>query len=186
MSENIQPQTSLEDFFKLPETNPVSEFIKGEIIQKPIRQAEHSLLQLEICEAINRAAKTQKIAIAFPELRCTFGDESIVPDVSVFRWEKIPIQSSGRIAQRFEIYPDWAIEILSPQQKQTFVLKKLLHYSQSGTDLGWLIDSETESILVIFPGQQVEIFQGSTQLPVIYGIPLKLTAQQIFSWLTLS
>ncbi|MBE9226087.1 Uma2 family endonuclease [Phormidium sp. LEGE 05292] len=186
MSENIQPQTSLEDFFKLPETNPVSEFIKGEIIQKPIRQAEHSLLQLEICEAINRVAKTQKIAIAFPELRCTFGGESIVPDVSVFRRERIPLQSSGRIAQRFEIYPDWAIEILSPEQKQIFVLKKLLHYSQNGTDLGWLIDSETESILAIFPGQQVEIFQGATQLPVISGIPLELTAKQIFNWLTLS
>ncbi|XWK85903.1 MAG: Uma2 family endonuclease [Phormidium sp.] len=186
MSENFQSQTTLEDFFKVPETNPPSELIKGEVIQKPIRQGEHSLLQLELCEAINRVAKKPKIAIAFPELRCTFGGESIVPDVSVFRWEKIPIQPSGRIAKRFEIYPDWAIEILSPDQKQIFVLKKLLHYSQNGTELGWLIDTDTESILAIFPGQQVEIFQGATPLPVIYGIPLEITAEQVFSWLTFS
>ncbi|MFB2836936.1 Uma2 family endonuclease [Floridanema evergladense] len=186
MTGNIQSKSSLEDFFKSPETNPASEFIKGEIIQKPIRQGEHSLLQLEICEEINRVAKKPKIAIAFPELRCTFGGESIVPDVSVFRWERIPTKSSGRIANRFEIYPDWAIEILSPDQKQTLVLSKLLHCSQNGTELGWLIDLDTESIIAMFPGQQIEIFQGTNQLPVINGIPLELTAKQIFSWLSFS
>ncbi|MGA9381587.1 MAG: Uma2 family endonuclease [Phormidium sp.] len=184
MNKNIQSQNSLEDFFQFPETKPALEFINGGIIQKPIRQGEHSLLQISICDAINQVAKSQKIAIAFPELRCTFAGESIVPDVSVFHWERIPVQSSGRIANRFEIYPDWAIEIVSPDQKQTLVLKKLLHCSRNGTDLGWLIDAETESILAIFPGQQVEIFQGASQLPVINGIPLQLTAEQIFSWLT--
>lgn len=186
MNENIQSPNRLEDFFNFPETNPASEFIKGEIIQKPIRQGENSLLRLEICEAINRVAKSQKIAIAFPELRCTFGGESIVPDLSVFRWERIPVQSSGRIANSFEIYPDWAIEILSPDQKQTLVLSKLLHCSQNGTELGWLIDSETESIITIFPNQRIEIFQGATKLPVIEGITLELTAEQLFTWLTFS
>jgi hypothetical protein len=33
---------------------------------------------------INQTAKTQKIAYEFPELRCTFGDRSIVPDVAIF------------------------------------------------------------------------------------------------------
>lgn len=66
------------------------------------------------------------------------------------------------------------------------MLGKLLHCSQNSTELGWLIDSATESIIAIFPGQQVEIFQGATQLPVIDGIPLQLTAEQIFSWLTFS
>lgn len=97
MTEKIQSQTTIEDFFKVPETNPPSELIEGEVIQKPIREGEHSLLQLELCEAINRVAKEPKIAIAFPELRCTFGGESIVPDVSVFRWKRIPLQSWGEL-----------------------------------------------------------------------------------------
>ncbi|HEY9850525.1 MAG TPA: hypothetical protein V6D28_13755 [Leptolyngbyaceae cyanobacterium] len=49
--------------------------------------------------------------------------------------------------------------------------------------MGWLIDSETESILTMFPGQQIEIFTGSTQLPVMKGIQLELTAERVFSWL---
>ena len=182
----IKPKPNLEEFLKLPETKPASEFINGEIIQKDMPQGEHSLLQVEVCEAINRVAKSQKIAYAFPELRCTFGGESIIPDISVFRWERIPILPSGKIANRFEIHPDWAIEIVSPDQNHTKIISKLLHCSRNGTELGWLIDSQIETILVMFPGQKIELFTGSTQLPVIAGIDLQLTVEQVFSWLNFS
>ena len=116
MTALIKPKPSLEHFLKLPETKPASEFLSGQIIQKPRPQGEHSTLQGELCTAINQIAKVHKIACAFPELRCTFGGASIVPDVAVFRWERIPFLPSGRIANRFEIHPDWSIEILSPEQ----------------------------------------------------------------------
>ena len=95
---------TLEKFLKLPETKPPSEFINGEIIPKPMPQGQHSLIQIELCQAINQVANTNKIAKAFPELRCTFGGASIIPDISVFRWARIPIESSGKIAHRFETH----------------------------------------------------------------------------------
>lgn len=185
MSTVTQP-LSLEEFLKLPETQPASEFVNRKIIQKPMPQGEHSLIQAELCQTINSVAKPQKIAIAFPELRCTFGGASVVPDIAVFRWERIGRESSGRIANRFETYPDWAIEILSPDQRQTKVLENLLHCSEYGTELGWLIDPQDESILAIFPNQRVQLFRGTTQLPIINEINLKLGAEEIFAWLTLS
>lgn len=176
---------TLEEFLKLPETKPASEFIHGEIIQQPMPQGEHSLIQTTLCEVINGIAKKHKIAIAFPELRCTFGGQSIVPDVAVFRWERIPLTASRRIVNRFEIQPDWVIEILSPDQRQTKVLGNLLHCSRNGTELGWLIDSQEESVLAVFPGQQVAVYEGSAQLPILNGIELELTVEQIFGWLTI-
>jgi len=181
-----QPKLTLNDFLKLPETKPASEFINGMIIQKPMLQGKHSRVQAKLCEVINQVAEPDKTAYAFPELRCTFGGESIVPDVAVFRWEQIPVQSSGRIANRFEIHPDWAIEILCPDQSETKVLGNLLHCSRCGTELGWLIDSAEDTVLAVFPGQRVELFKGSAQLPILEGIELALTADQIFSWLTFS
>lgn len=176
---------TLEEFLKLPETKPALEFINREIVQKPMPQGEHSLLQGEFCEVINQGAKPQKIARAFPDLRCTFGGESIIPDVSVFRWDRIPVEPSGRVANRFEIHPDWAIEILSPDQSQTKVLSNLLHCSQYGTELGWLIDPREESILVIFLAQRVQLLRGTTSLPILNGTALELTVEQVFSWLML-
>ncbi|AFY33477.1 Uma2 family endonuclease [Calothrix sp. PCC 7507] len=180
-----QPQLSLDDFLKLPETEPASDFVNGEIIQKPMPQAEHSRLQMKLGNVINNVTESPKIAYAFSELRCTFGGASIVPDLAVFRWERIIKTASGRLANRFEIHPDWAIEILSPDQKLKKVLSKLLHCSRNGSELGWLLNPEDESVLAVFSGQRVELYEGADKLPVIEGIELELTAEQVFGWLSL-
>lgn len=184
MTPVIKPKLTLAEFLQLPETKPASEFINGKIIQKLMPQGEHSRLQSKLCMVINQITEAPKIAYAFPELRCTFGGDSIIPDVTVFRWERIPFKPSGKIANRFEIHPDWAIEILSPDQRQTKVLGNLLHCSRHGSELGWLIDPEEESILAVFPGQRVEVFEGTNQLPILRGIELELTVEQVFGWLT--
>ena len=176
---------AIDEFLQLPETKPASEFIHGEIVQKPMPQGEHSLLQGTLCETINQIVKPQKIAKAFPELRCVFGGLAIVPDIAVFRWERIPRSPSGRIANRFEIHPDWAIEILSPEQRYRKVLGKLLHCAEYGTELGWLLDAEDESVLVVDRDRRVREFTNSDRLPVLTGINLDLTVEQVFSWLSL-
>jgi Uma2 family endonuclease len=176
---------TLTAFLEQPETKPAAEFVNGAITQKPMPQGEHSLLQGELCKVINEVAKASKIAMAFPELRCTFGGQSIVPDVAVFRWQRIPVKASGRIENRFFLPPDWAIEILSPDQSQTRVLGNLLHCSAQGTELGWLVDPEAESVLVVLPEQRVQLLTGEAQLPTLPEVPLGLSAAQLFGWLTL-
>ena len=179
------PLLTLDAFLQLPETQPASEYINHRAIQKPMPQGEHSLLQVALCKAIDGAAEPQRLAKAFSELRCVFGGAAIVPDVSVFRWQRIPRTSSGRVANRFEHYPDWAIEILSPDQAQTKPLEKLLHCAEQGTELGWLIDPDAESILTLSSESQIKLFRGTQSLPVLTGLDLFLCANDVFSWLHL-
>ena len=96
---------TLAEFLKLPETKPASEYINGQIIQKPMAQGEHSTIQGELIIFINAVLKPQKVARAYPELRCTFGGRSIVPDVAVFTWERIPRKENGRVAIYFQLLP---------------------------------------------------------------------------------
>ncbi len=182
MTTAVKPIT-LEEFLQLRETEPASEYIDGQIKQKPMPQGEHSRLQGKLVTTINEVTETQKIALALPELRCTFGGATIVPDISVFRWERIPRQESGRIANRFESHPDWAIEILSPDQSQTKVLRNLLHCCKNGTELGWLILPEEAGILTVHPNQRIELFANLDPLPILGNIDLSLTVEQVFSWL---
>ena len=93
---------TLEEFLKLPETKPASEYIDNRIIQKPMPQGKHSVIQGEFVTVSNAVLKPERIARAFPELRCTFGGRSIVPDVSVFVWDRIPRDANGEIGQRLE------------------------------------------------------------------------------------
>lgn len=185
MSIATSTEISLDNFLKLPETKPASELINGHIIQKPMPQGEHSTIQTDLVEAINRVVRAPKIARAYTELRCLCGRNVVVPDISVFYWERIPITESGKVANRFEIQPDWTIEILSPEQSQTVVMAKILNCLANGTKLGWLIDPAESAIVVIFPDSRVDIFVGERQLPVLEGIDLVLTPSQIFGWLQL-
>ncbi|MBL1209703.1 Uma2 family endonuclease [Geminocystis sp. GBBB08] len=185
MITTLKTSLTLEEFLQQPETKPPQEFINGEILQKPMPQGEHSTIQSEFISTLNRIVKPKKIAYAFPELRCNFGGRSIIPDVVVFSWARIPRTEKGRIVNRFNTYPDWSIEILSPDQSYVKVLDNLLFCSEYGTQLGWLINPEEEIILVIFPEQKVKLFRGDDSLPVLENIDLKLTVNDVFNWLNI-
>lgn len=174
---------TLQEFLLRPETKPASEYIDGEIIQKPMPKGRHSRLQGKLCAAINQVAEDQLIAYAFPELRCSFGDRSIVPDVAVFQWQRIPFHTNGEVPDNFELPPDWTIEILSPEQKPNKVIGNILHCLRHGCQLGWFIDPNDRSVLVFKPCQQPELMQQCDRLPVLESIELELTVEQVFGWL---
>ena len=177
---------TLEDFLKLPETKPASEYIEGEILQKPMPKAKHSRLQLRTCNEINQVTETPKIAYAFPELRCTFDGRSIVPDIAVLLWEQIEFDESGEPVNDVLIAPYWTIEILSPQQSSNRVTRKIIRCLKHGCQLGLLIDPDDRSILAFLPNQQPQFCEGGEIVPVPENIPLYLTAEQIFAWLKMN
>lgn len=185
---NTQSQSlTLEDFLKLPETKPASEYINGEIVQKPMPQGKHSKLQGKIVTAINELTESQKIALAFPELRCTFGGRSIVPDVAVFTWQRIPVDENGDVANVFTTAPDWMIEILSPGQSLAKVTRNILHSLTYDCQLGWLIDPDEKLVIAYPAGKQPELFeQANDSLPVPgFLAKLQFKLEDLFNWLKL-
>ncbi|MFH7244473.1 MAG: Uma2 family endonuclease [Spirulina sp.] len=176
---------TLEEFLHQPETEPASEYIDGLVLQKPMPQGEHSAIQTELAPAINQVVKPPQVARAFTELRCTFGGRSIVPDISVFQWPRIPRRDNGSIENVFALAPDWMIEILSPDQSQTRVTKNILHSLDHGTQMGWLIDPSERSVFVYWPDQATLVYdQPQAELPVpAFAQGFTLSVERLFSWL---
>jgi Uma2 family endonuclease len=176
---------TLAEFLQLPETKPASEYINGQIIQKPMPQGKHSKLQGQLVTVINNIAEKQQIALALPELRCTFDGRSIIPDIAIFTWSRIPLDEEGDIANVFAAHPDWTIEILSPDQSQTKVTSNILHCLNSGCQMGWLIDPSEKSVFAYPAGKQPVFIQESEQIiPVPEFIAdLKLSVAELFAWL---
>ncbi len=179
---------TLAEFLQQPETKPASEYIDGQVLQKPMPKGKHSLLQTRLSAMLNGELQPQQVAWALVELRCTFGDRSIVPDITVFQWSRLPCDTNGEIANVIDTYPDWVIEILSPDQSQTRVTKNILHCLHHGTQLGWLIDPDEKTVLVYFPPDQVRIFDQPTNPlpPPPFAPRFSLTIQELFSWLTIA
>ena len=182
----VKPQLTLENFLALPETEPYSEYVDGKTGQKPMPQGEHSVIQTFLSGRINEVGKPSKIALALTELRCNINGRSYVPDISVFTWERIPTTSTGRIANRIDTYPDWMVEILSPEQSANKAIKKIMVCLESGTQLAWLVDPDDESVLIFKPQQFPEMKSEGDTLPVLEQLSmLGLSARELFSWLSI-
>jgi Uma2 family endonuclease len=176
-------QRTLAEFLQLPEIQPAAEFVAGEIIQKPMPQGKHSRLQSKICEHVNRCTEPDEIALALPELRCSFNGRSIVPDVAIFRWARIPFTGNGEVLNTFSAAPDWMIEILSPERSKTKVIDKLVFCIEQGTELGWLIDPDERAVIGYQPDRLPRIYRGADPLPVLSGLDWQLTVDRVFGWL---
>ncbi len=186
MITSVKPtsQLSLEEFLRLPETKPASEYINGQIYRKPMGQIKHSTIQSCLSFEINRVGRPNRLAGAFTELRCTFGGRSLVPDIAVVERSRLPRQDNGLVENKFEAAPDWVIEIVSPEQNYSRLIEKITFCLKNGSQLGWLIDPEDECLIAFQPNQQPEVRYNSEPLPVLNILTdLHLSAKEIFGWL---
>jgi Uma2 family endonuclease len=181
---------TIEEFLELPETKPAREFIDNQIVSKPMPKGQHSIIQRQLIIFLSANLSPHKIARVFPELRCTFGGHSIVPDIAVFTESKIPRLANGKIANTFNLAPDWTIEILSPDQSATKVLKNISYCLEHGSQMGWLVDPESESVFISESGNQFSIIDDpaiSLPFPLfasMLDLSTVLTVGEIFAWLS--
>ncbi|MDZ8222284.1 MULTISPECIES: Uma2 family endonuclease [unclassified Nostoc] len=180
----LSSNLSLTEFLQLPETKPASEYIDAKIYQKPMPQGKHSRIQTRLSTEINQESEPEQKALALTELRCTFGGRSLVPDIAVFEWSRLIVDEDGEIANKFQTYPDWIIEILSPDQFPNRVIDKILFCINHGTKLGWFIDSNDKSVMVFQPNKLPEVKYNNDKLTVLDVLTdWQITPADIFSWL---
>jgi Uma2 family endonuclease len=176
---------SLAAFLELPETQPASEYIDGQIIQKPIPQGKHSRLQKRLIYKIESVLLSAGVAEAFPELRCSFGGRSGVPDVVVLQKGSMTYDADGEIANVVKVAPDWTIEILSPDQDYKKVAKNISHCLDHGCQMGWLIDPEEKTVVVSPQESRSRVFEAADALLPVpdWAVGVELTVGELFGWL---
>ena len=183
MAQALSKPLTLPECLEQPETKPASEYINGKIIQKSMPEGRHSLLQGNLCATINQVVEEPKLAYAFPELRCSFGGRSIVPDVAVFKWDRFPFAHEGEVLDNFVLPPNTAAEVLSPELLPNRVLGNILHYLEHASHLGWFVGPDAISILVLLPQQQSGLSQEKQLLPFFCNVDIILTVCQVLDLL---
>lgn len=179
-------QMTLEEFLALAEQQPALEFEDGVVTRKVSPKGKHSLIQVSLAELINGSTRAKRQAIALTELRSSFGGRSYVPDVSVYRWERIPRDDDGTIANDFTEPPDVAVEIVSPEQRVNALIRRCLWYVSHGVAVALLVDPEDESIVVFRAGPSTEALAESDTIDLSDVAPgLSLTVRQVIGSLTL-
>jgi len=60
-----------------------------------------------------------------------------------------------------------------------------LHFCGVSRKPNWWLDPDEETVLLVLPEQRVQLLKGAQALPVLAGLPLELTVEQVLGWLTL-
>jgi|SRR5579859_4245002 len=178
---------TLDEFLKLPEEEPSLEYVDGEVTQKVSPQGRHGLLQFEIARLLDNLARPGKLARVLTELRSTFANASTVPDVSVYLWQRIPIQPTGAVADRFFDPPDLVVEIVSPEQSTNVLLRRCLWYVANGVRIALLVDPDDESVVLFRPNRAPVALRGDDRIEIDEVLPgSELTAALIFETLRMT
>jgi Uma2 family endonuclease len=172
---------SLEEFLRLPEEEPALEYDEGEVTQKVSPRARHSLLQGELSTLITQFGRPRKLALAFPELRTTYDRRSTVPDVAVYVWNRIGRTPDGQYADEYFTPPDIAIEVTSPEQSSTSLVRKCVWYLAHGVRIALLVDPDDLTVLLFRPGAPPQPLRGDDPIDVADVLPgFELTVSALF------
>lgn len=181
---------TLAEFLELPEEKPALEYFEGEIRRKMAAKRTHAWIQFEIAAWVNTFARSKKVALAFPEVRTTFGGASLVPDVAVYRWARIPVTPFGKIADtspdpQLEV-PDIAIEILSPKQSLRYLTRRCQQFLAHGAAAALIIDPIRETIRLYRHESPEQLLTGEMRVDLDQVLPgFELTPKALFDTLYL-
>jgi Uma2 family endonuclease len=173
---------TLEEFLRLPEEEPALEYWHGEVTQKVSPKGPHGALQFGFGHRIENFTLPRRLARAFTETRVVLAGVSTVPDLVVYRWERIPRDADGQIAEDFTTPPDIAVEILSPGQSRPKVIERCRWYVENGVLLAIFADPRRRTVRLFRPGGDSGDRRGTDQLDLSDVIPgFVLTVDDFFA-----
>lgn len=173
---------TLEQFLRLPPEEPALEYWRGEVTQKVSPKGPHGALQYGFGRRIDDVGPLRRLVRVFTETRVTFAGASTVPDVIVFRRERVPRDSAGRVAEDFTVPPDIAVEVLSPGQSRRDVIERCRWYSQNGVPLGIYADPFRGIASLFRAGSDSGELRGADRLDLGEILPdFSLTVDEFFA-----
>jgi Uma2 family endonuclease len=180
---------TLEEFLALPETEPPSEFICGEVTQKPMPSPYHAILVAEISRLLGNHLHETMAGMVMSDARHAQRAEhrAYLPDVGVILKERLPRDRRTLERGPLELVPDLAIEVLSPDDRPNRVAEKLAFYLRNNTPLVWVIDPIERTLDAHRPAQPStthhlgEVIDAAPVLP-----DFRLDLNQLFSSLNLT
>ncbi len=167
---------TMDEFLALPEEKPYREYFRGEVWEKPMPNELHGECVFQLSLAIGNYLAESGEGRGASEVRHADRSQDWVylPDLQVTLSANRTSASRGAVDRA----PDFAIEVLSPDDRTSRVLAKVGLYLASGTQLLWVIDPELETVTVYRPGESINVHGISDTIdakPVLRDFTLDLS-----------
>jgi Uma2 family endonuclease len=150
MSTVQQPPITAAEFAKLPDPPDGSrlELVRGEVLVMPSPKGKHGICCSQIAWLLKNHVSPRKLGWVTTNVTGVVlekGPDTVRgPDVAFWSITRQPTVPEGY----FEIPPDLAVEVLSPDDRRKDVRAKIKEYLFYSVKLVWLVDPETRTVTV--------------------------------------
>ncbi len=149
MSATALKLITAEEFGRMPNPPDGSkqELVKGVIVTMPPPKGRHGIVQLAIGAILHNFVKPKRLGWVVTEAGTKLErnpDTLRGPDVAFYSISRQPKPPEGY----FEIPPDLAVEVLSPDDRSGKVREKIREYIAAGVKLIWLVDPDAQTVRV--------------------------------------
>jgi Uma2 family endonuclease len=154
------------------------------VTQKVAPQGRHSRLQWKLAAWIGSFAEPRELAMAFTELRTTYSNSAVVPDIAVYLWDRIDWDPNGDVPDVFTTPPDIAVEIRSPGRPVRDAIERCQWYVAHGVQLALAVDPDRRTVEEYRPEAHRGPLQAADEIdfgPVLPG--LRLAVDELFGWM---
>ena len=159
---------SIEEYLRTSFEGLDREYVDGEIVERTLPDYLHSKTQCRLSGLIWDLSKT-RLLHGRTELRSRVAQTRVrIPDVSIYAG----VEPTERVPSQVPLV---AIEILSPDDRNSKVMQKLKEYSDWGVQHIWLVDPERRTLQVYANGALSEAFALT-----IPEFEVQLTGAEIF------
>jgi Uma2 family endonuclease len=164
-------RVTIDDMYHMPKDGRKYELVDGEVVVSPAGMY-HAEVVIKIVHIIATYLDEHPIGKLYGDnVGLIFPNGNLrSPDVSFVRNEKLP---GGVSPVTFgELVPDFAVEVLSPDDRPSRVAQKIGEFLEFGVLLVWVVDPEAQTVTVYRSLSQTQQFTAKdtiTAEPVLPG-----------------
>ena len=104
-----------------------------------------------------------------------------MPDVIVYRADRVPLDQHGEIAEDFYEAPDVAVEIASPGQTLKTPVDRCRWYVEHGVSAALLVHPRNRWVRIFRPGTETQPLRGSERIDLGDVLPgFTLAVDELF------
>jgi Uma2 family endonuclease len=152
MSSVVHQNITAQDLWQLPDTGLRRELVHGEVIETMPPGGKHGAIAVMLAMLLRLWTKRTAggyVGVEAGYILAHDPDTVRDPDVSYVRTERIP--PSGIPEGFWDLAPDLAIEVVSPNETAEEVREKVRDFLAAGTPLVWTVYPRTGEVIVHTP-----------------------------------
>ncbi len=165
MSET-RTRTTAKELLELPDDGKRYELVEGELREMTPAGARHGRAAMKLGSRLDQYTTAEQLGIVLAAetgfLISQDPDTVRAPDVSFVARERVP--PGGPPDGYWELAPDLAVEVISPNDTAAEVQSKVQMWLESGVRLVWIVYPDTRSVVVYESLKEISTFTAEDTL----------------------